>query len=98
MSVEDYKYILMTVLRDKAEREFKRDYRVKGESWEIIEMLMATEEGEKELRKRTRNIFKSSNGTPTWLLSDDEDLMRGVLLTAKNRFRQEDLDYVLTFC
>jgi hypothetical protein len=98
VSAEDFKYILITVLRDKAERELKRDLRVKGDSWEAIEASLGTEEAEKEIRKRTRHLFKSANGTPTWTLSENQQLVEGMVRTAKASYNQDDLDYVFTFC
>jgi hypothetical protein len=97
ISHDDFKWLILHLAKDKAERSYKRDLRKDGNSWEIIEAMWGSDDWDKEVLTRTKKLFQK-NGFPTWTLSDQPNYIERTIRTSRLKHDATDIDFVFPFC
>jgi hypothetical protein len=89
----DYKYLLRSLLEDKAIRSLQRDLIKKGWPWIQIEAKMGLDEWDEEVAERCRLMFQKG-GCPTYFYSDKENAVTSKIKRSRGLYSEAEIDAV----
>ena len=96
-STEDYKWLLLHMVKDKAERSIKRDLRKQGKTWDEIDAEWGSPNWDQRVMDLARQLWRK-NGMPTWTCNDETNFLDRTIRLSKNSNTHADIDYVFRFC
>ena len=88
---EDYKYLMRSLLEDKAVRSLQRDLIQKGWSWDHIQVHMGLDEWDEMVTDRCRELFKKG-GCPTYFYSDKDNAISSTIKRSRALYSPKDID------
>lgn len=97
LSADDFKWLMIHMAKDKAERSMKRDLRKKGLSWDDIEAERNGKHWDRYVLEQAKVLWRKG-GMPTWTLSDETNFIDRTVRLSKNIHTDADIDYVFRFC
>ena len=96
LSVEDFKYFLLTLLEEKAGRSLTRDLIKQGWEYSKIEAFQSLDEWQALVKEKAKQIFKKG-GVPTWALSDEKQFVQQEVERSKAKHDAADIDATFVF-
>ena len=91
LSNEDYKYLMLSMLEEKADRSLRRELIQSGNSYQSIEAITGCDDWDDKVKDKSKELFKEG-GCPTFFFSDSDNAISSQVRASKNFHTKADLD------